>query len=116
MGGRTIPTIGNLLVKKQSTCSKGCATWGVGMSPWWWVAIEFATWLAVAAIVAPVVRGGAMAGPASSATADAPTGENPASPQEPPLHEWYSASCRRLSASAKSDLLGMGSQVGSNWA
>jgi hypothetical protein len=41
----------NVLVKGPSAFSKGRAAWGVGVSPWWGVAISFAACLAVVAVV-----------------------------------------------------------------
>ena len=79
------------------------------MSPWWWVAIGFAAWLAVAAVVGLVAGRVIWRRLQALLPPDPPTGESPSQPaRAAPARVVFRASCRHLSGSAKSDHAGHG--------
>ena len=86
------------------------------MSPWWWVAIGFAAWLAVVAVVGLVVGQVISRRLQALLPADPATGERPReSARAAPARVVFRASCRHLSGTAKRDLPGVG-PVGCNLA
>jgi hypothetical protein len=76
------------------------------MSPWW-VAIGFAAWLAVAAVVGLVVGQAMLRRLQALLPPDPATGENPSEPARAAVARVVFRNLQHLSGSAKSDLPGV---------